>query len=64
MISQNRIAPHLFRHTFATCMLKEGYQDHYIQQLLGHKSITTTKDIYSHILDEMNLDDFLKKEEE
>ncbi len=56
--------PHLFRHTFATRMLQAGYMDEYVQQLLGHKSIATTKDIYSHVLDEMSLDAYLAKEEE
>ncbi|MGL5942554.1 MAG: tyrosine-type recombinase/integrase [Waterburya sp.] len=56
--------PHLFRHTFATRMLQAGYLDQYVQQLLGHKSIATTKDIYSHVLDEMSLDTYLTKEEE
>lgn len=56
--------PHLFRHTFATRMLQAGYLDQYIQQLLGHKSIATTKDIYSHVLDEMSLDAYLAKEKE
>ncbi len=56
--------PHLFRHTFATRMLQAGYLDQYVQQLLGHKSIATTKDIYSHVLDEMSLDAYLAKEQE
>ena len=55
--------PHLFRHTFATRMLQASYMDEYVQQLLGHKSIATTKDIYSHVLDEISLDTFLCKEE-
>lgn len=55
--------PHLFRHTFATRMLQFGYQDHYVQQLLGHRSIATTKDIYSHVLDEISLEAFLKNED-
>ncbi len=55
--------PHLFRHTFGTRMLQAGYMDEYVQQLLGHKSIATTKDIYSHVLDEMSLDAYLAKEE-
>ena len=54
--------PHLFRHTFATRMLQAGYMDQYVQQLLGHKSIATTKDIYSHVLDEMSLDAYLQEE--
>lgn len=56
--------PHLFRHTFATRMLQAGYLDQYVQQLLGHRSIVTTKDIYSHVLDEMSLDAYLGTEEE
>ena len=56
--------PHLFRHTFATRMLQSNYMDEYVQQLLGHKSIATTKDIYSHVLDEMSLDAYLEREEE
>ena len=56
--------PHLFRHTFATRMLQAGYIDQYVQQLLGHKSIATTKDIYSHVLDEMSLDAYLLEENE
>lgn len=52
--------PHLMRHTFATRMLQAGYGDRYIQQILGHSSITTTKDIYSHILDEMDLNSFME----
>ena len=56
--------PHLFRHTFATRLLQMGYPDQYVQQLLGHRSISTTKDIYSHVLDEMGLESFMDEEEE
>lgn len=56
--------PHLFRHTFATRMLQAGYLDQYVQQLLGHRSISTTKDIYSHVLTEINLATLLEKEDD
>jgi integrase/recombinase XerD len=56
--------PHLLRHTMATRMLQSGYLDQYVQQLLGHKSIATTKDIYSHVLDEMILENLLSREHE
>jgi integrase len=56
--------PHLMRHTFATRMLQQGYLDQYVQQLLGHRSIATTKDIYSHVLSEMNLEQYLKIKDE
>jgi site-specific recombinase XerD len=55
--------PHLFRHTYATRMLQNNYPDQYIQQLLGHRTIATTKDIYSHVLDEMTLDQYMREEE-
>ena len=44
-------------------MLQSGYLDQYVQQLLGHKSIATTKDIYSHVIDEMSLNTYLEGEE-
>lgn len=56
--------PHLLRHTMATRMLQAGYLDQYVQQLLGHSSIATTKDIYSHVLDEMRLDTYLSEFED
>lgn len=56
--------PHLLRHTFATRMLQKGYEDYYVQQLLGHRSISTTRDIYSHVLDELDLYALMRQEDE
>ena len=40
---------HDLRHTFASLLLESGESPKVIQELLGHSSITTTMDIYTHI---------------
>ena len=44
--------PHLFRHTHATELIRAGWDMPYVQKRLGHSSVQTTINTYTHLTDD------------
>jgi site-specific recombinase XerD len=58
-INPRKVTPHVLRHTFATELLEEGVHVRKVQELLGHRDLSTTE-VYLHIVD-ADLDEVMRK---
>ena len=48
-----KLTIHGLRHTHATLLLEQGVNPKVVSERLGHASVATTMDIYSHVLPDM-----------
>lgn len=47
------VTVHALRHTHASVLMASGISMHSISQRLGHSNVTTTQEIYAHVIDEL-----------
>ena len=46
------INPHAFRHTAASVLISQGTDVVTVSKMLGHSKVSTTEDIYSHVIED------------
>lgn len=47
-----KINPHAFRHSLASALIADGVDIYAISRQLGHKQVSTTREIYTHQITE------------
>jgi len=48
----NGINIHVLRHSYATRLFEKGVQPKTVSELLGHKNVSHTLDVYTHVMPE------------
>lgn len=48
----SKINPHAFRHSLASALIAEGIDVYSVSRQLGHKQVSTTREIYTHQINE------------
>lgn len=57
-----RFSTHILRHTFCTRLCEQERDTHFIQDVMGHKNIRTTMEIYSDVTDSRKQKEFSELE--
>lgn len=52
---KNPLGIHTLRHTFASLLIKKGVDIKIVSEILGHKDVSFTYNVYVHILDEQKI---------
>ena len=54
---------HALRHTFGSLLIKKGVDIKVVSEILGHKDVSVTYNIYIHIIDEQKVSAMAKLNE-
>ena len=55
-----KITPHTLRHPFATRAFERGLKPKNVQVLLGHGSLSMTMDLYTHVTEDVKVEEMKK----
>lgn len=63
-VSFEKITPHALRHTFATRAFERGMKPKTVQEILGHSSLSMTMDLYTHVTEDVKVEEMKKLEKQ